>query len=64
VPINNNNKYNNNNPRRLYVKKKEGGRGVLQMEAIRKAEITNISEYLNTKDQFVNIVKSHESNQV
>jgi hypothetical protein len=31
-----------------------------------KAEIINIAEYLNTKcteDQFVNAVKSHESNQ-
>jgi len=31
-----------------------------------KAEIINIAEYLDTKyteDQFVNIVKSHESNQ-
>jgi hypothetical protein len=31
-----------------------------------KAEITNTTEHLNTKykeDQFVNIVKSHESNQ-
>ena len=31
-----------------------------------RAEIINIAEYLNTKyvkDQFVNIVKSHKSNQ-
>jgi hypothetical protein len=41
---------------RLYVKKKEGGRGLSQIEA----------EYLNKKykeDQFVNIIKSHDNNQ-
>ena len=45
---------------RLFVKSKEGGRGLLQIEATYKAEIINIAEYLNTKyivDQFVNIVK-------
>jgi len=50
---------------RLYVKRKEEGRGLLTIEATYKTEIINISEYLNTKyieDQFVNIVKSHESN--
>ena len=51
---------------RLYVKKRGGGRGLLQIEATYQAEIINIVEYLNTKhteDQIVNIVKSHESNQ-
>jgi len=45
---------------------KEEGRGLLQIEATYQAEIINIAEYLNTKyktDQFVNIVKRHESNQ-
>jgi len=49
---------------RLYVKRKEGGRGLVQVEAAYKAEITSIAEYLNTDykvDQFVNIVKSYES---
>ena len=49
---------------RLYVKRKEGGRGLVQDEAAYKAEIINITEYLNTnykEDQFVNIVKNHES---
>jgi len=49
---------------RLYVKRKEGGRGPVQIEAAYKAEIINIAEYLNTsykEDQFVNIVKSNES---
>jgi hypothetical protein len=51
---------------RLSVKRKEGGRGLIQVEATYKAEIINIAEYLNTKykeDQFVNIVKVHESTQ-
>ena len=51
---------------RLYVKTKEGGRGLVQIEAAYKAEIINIAEYLNTnykEDQFVNIFKSQESNQ-
>ena len=51
---------------RLYVKRKEGGRGLVLVEAAYKAEITSIAEYLNTNykvDQFVNIVKSYESTQ-
>jgi hypothetical protein len=49
---------------RLYVKRKEGRRGLIQVELVYKAEITSIAEYLNTNykvDQFVNIVKSYES---
>jgi len=49
---------------RLYVKRKEGRRGLVQIEAAYKAEIISIAEYLNTnykEDQFINIVKSHES---
>ena len=50
---------------RLYVKRKDGGRGLIQVEAAYKAEIINVAEYLNTnyKDQFVNTVKNHESTQ-
>jgi len=51
---------------RLYVKREEGGRGLLQVKAAYKAEIINIAEYLNTKykeDHFVNIFKVHESTQ-
>ena len=51
---------------RLYVKRKEGGRELVQVEAAYKAEIINIAEYLNTnykEDQFVNTVKNHESTQ-
>ena len=49
---------------RLYLKKKEEGRGLVQFAAAYKAETINIAEYLNTnykEDQFVNIVKNHES---
>ena len=51
---------------RLYVKRKEGGRGLVQVEAAYKVEIINIAEYLNTnykEDQFVNIIKNHETTQ-
>jgi hypothetical protein len=51
---------------RLYVKRKEAGRALVQIEAAYKTEIINIAEYLNTnykEDQFVNIFKSHESTQ-
>jgi hypothetical protein len=34
---------------RLHVKRKEGGRGLEQVEAAYKEEIINIAEYLNTK---------------
>ena len=50
---------------RLYVKRK-GGRRLVQIEAAYKTEVINIAEYLNTnykEDQFVNIVKNHESTQ-
>jgi hypothetical protein len=46
---------------RLYVKRKEGGRGLLQFEAVYKAEIINIAEYLNTnykEDQFETLLKT------
>jgi hypothetical protein len=34
---------------RLYVKRKEGGRGLVQVEASYKTEIINNAEYFNTK---------------
>jgi hypothetical protein len=46
------------------AKRKEGGRGLVQVEAANKTEIINIAKYLNTKhkgDQFVNILKNHEN---
>ena len=46
---------------RLYVKRKEGGRGLVRVEAAYKEEIIKIADYLNTnykEDQFVNMVKT------
>jgi len=51
---------------RLYVKRTQGGRGLVQIEVAFKAEIINIAEYLNTNyntDQFVDIVKSQGNTQ-
>jgi DNA-binding transcriptional regulator LsrR (DeoR family) len=51
---------------RLYVKRKEGGKVLVQVKASYKAEITSTAEYLNTNykvDQVVNIVKSYECTQ-
>jgi hypothetical protein len=48
------------------VKRKEGGRCLPQIEGGYKTEKIHIAEYLNKKhkkDQFVNIIKSHDSNQ-
>jgi hypothetical protein len=36
---------------RLYVKRKEGRRGMVQIEAAYKAEIINVAEYPNTKNK-------------
>ena len=36
------------NIKRQYVKREEGGRGLVKVEAAYKAEIINIAEYLNT----------------
>jgi hypothetical protein len=50
----------------LYAKWKEGGRGLAQIEAAYKTEIINTAEHLNKKykeDQFVNIIRSHDSSQ-
>jgi hypothetical protein len=49
---------------RLYEKRKEGGRGLVQVEVAYKTEVINIAEYFNTKyngDQFVNMSKTMKS---
>ena len=51
---------------RLYVKRKEGGRGLMQVVAAYEAYIINNADYLNTNyknDQFINTVQHHESTQ-
>ena len=48
------------------MKKKEGGRGLLEFEVTYKAEMINTADFLNTKCieyQFINIVKSQERSQ-
>jgi len=50
---------------RLYVKREEGGRGQVQIEAAYKAEVINIAEYLYTnykEYQFVNTAKPRFTN--
>ena len=50
----------------LHVKRKGGRSGVLQIEAKYRAEVINVVAYINTKYkelQFVNIIKTHDSNQ-
>jgi hypothetical protein len=49
---------------KLFVRRKEGGTGLVQTEVTYKAETIDIAEYRNTKykeAQIVNIVKTHES---
>jgi hypothetical protein len=51
---------------RLYEKSKEGRRNLVQNAGTHIVEIINTAEYLNTnciEDQFLPIVKNHESNQ-
>jgi hypothetical protein len=62
--------YKMNHPKadidRLHVKKKEGGIGLVQVEAAYKTQIINIAEYHRIKykgDQIVNIIKKHERTQ-
>jgi hypothetical protein len=46
---------------RLHVKRKGGGRGLLQIETTYKAETINIAEYLNVKykeDWFLTLLKA------
>jgi len=46
--------------------REEGWRGLVQVETAYKGEIINVADYLNTnhkEEQFVNIVRSHESMQ-
>ena len=50
---------------RLYVKRKEGGKGLVQVEAAYKAEIINIAEHLNTstkKTSLLTLLKSMKAN--
>lgn len=59
--------YGQHHPRadidRLYVPRKEGGRGLIQIEAAYVAETTNLAEYIEgTEDQLMKIVRTHQRN--
>ena len=48
---------------RLYLPRKEGGRGLVQLEVSLKTSIIGMDTYLNnTKDWVLKLVKKHEQN--
>jgi hypothetical protein len=48
---------------RLYVPRKEGGRGLMQVEGAYIAETINLVEYVESKeDPLIKIVRTHEHN--
>jgi hypothetical protein len=48
---------------RLYVPRKEGGRGLMQVEGAYIAETVNLVEYVESKeDQLIQIVRTHQHN--
>jgi len=49
---------------RLYVPKKQGGRGLMQLEAAHAVEITKLAEYVDRKeeDPLIQVVRTHQHN--
>jgi hypothetical protein len=48
---------------RLYVPRKEGGRGLMQVEGAYTAETVNLVEYVESKeDPLIQIVRTHQHN--
>ena len=48
---------------RLYVPRKQGGRGLMQIEAAHAVEITKLLEYVNKKeDPQIKVVRKHQHN--
>jgi hypothetical protein len=48
---------------RLYVPRKEGGRGLMQVEGAHIAETVNLVEYVESKeDPLIQIVRTHQHN--
>ena len=48
---------------RLYVPRKQGGRGLKQLEAAHTVEITKLMEYVDRKeDPLIQIVRTHQHN--
>jgi hypothetical protein len=47
----------------LYVPRKQGGRGLLQLEAAHAVEITKLVEYVDRKDDpLIQVVRTHQHN--
>ena len=48
---------------RLYVPRKQGGRGLMQLEAAHAVEITKLAEYVDRKeDPLIQVVRTHQHN--
>ena len=48
---------------RLYVPRKQGGRGLMQLEAAHAVEITKFAEYVDRKeDPLIKVVRTHQHN--
>jgi len=48
---------------RLYVLRKQGGRGLMQLEAAHAVEITKLAEYVDRKeDELIQVVRTHQHN--
>jgi len=48
---------------RLYVPRKQGGRGMMQLEAAYAVEITKLVEYVDRKeDPLIQVVRTHQHN--
>jgi len=48
---------------RLYVPRKQGGRGLMQLEAAHAVEITKLVEYVDRKeDSLIQVVRTHQHN--
>ena len=48
---------------RLYVPRKQGGRGLMQLEAAHAVEITKLVEYVDREeDRLIQVVRTHQHN--
>ena len=48
---------------RLYVPRKQGGRGLMQLEAAHAVEITKLMKYVDGKeDPLIQVVRTHQHN--
>ena len=47
----------------MYVSRKQGGRGLTQLEAAHAVDITKLVEYVERKeDQLIQVVRTHQNN--